>query len=56
MKKNVTRCIFECPCCSTQQIAYKKSNRMTKAKHIKTMYCWKCNDVNNFVQLSRYYC
>ena len=51
MKKNVTERIFQCPDCKTKQVAYKKSSRRTKEKHIKHMWCWKCKEEKGFVQL-----
>ena len=54
MKKNVTRRGFICPECGTVHIAYKRSCRRTKKGHIKTMYCWRCQSVQDLVQLSIY--
>lgn len=54
MKKNVTERVFECPACKQKIIAYKKSSRRTAENHIKTMYCFKCKDVKNFVQIKYY--
>lgn len=55
MKKNTTKRVFECKNCKNIMIAYKSSNKRTKPGHIKTMYCWKCKNVQDFIQLEKYY-
>lgn len=42
---------FECEECKERTTAPKKANKKTSEGHIKTMWCWKCKDVKNFVQL-----
>lgn len=54
MRKNTTERCFKCPKCNSVIIAYKKSSRRTAPNHIKTMYCYKCKDVEDFVQLKYY--
>ena len=48
---NVTRRVFKCPDCGNQAVAYKKSSRRTKEGHLKKLWCWKCKEEKNFVQI-----
>lgn len=40
---------FRCPECGEKVTAPK--GRKTPIGHIKTMYCWKCREERNFVQI-----
>ena len=40
---------FRCPTCGTEMVAPKM--RKTAKGHIKTMWCWKCRDMRDFVQV-----
>lgn len=42
--------LFCCPvCCETMLIP---KHRKTAKGHIKTMWCWKCRTVRDFIQIS----
>jgi len=40
---------FQCPVCGARMDAYKK--RKTKIGHIKTMWCWGCQEIRDFIQI-----
>ena len=42
---------FRCPECGLVFPAHKWRARFTAAGHIKTMWCWRCQKVQDFVQL-----
>lgn len=54
IRKRVTEREFICPQCDTKYIAYKSSNKLTAKGHIKDMYCFKCKNMQGFIQLSKY--
>ena len=54
MKKQTSERRFRCTVCGTIQTAWKKSSKKTKVTHIKTMYCYKCKLVQDFIQISNY--
>lgn len=54
MKHTVSERAFRCPVCGTVIKAYKKTNRMTAIGHVKTMWCYKCKNVENFTQIQCY--
>lgn len=43
---------FVCPVCGVVIPACKYKN-VTRAGHVKTMYCFKCREVRDFVQVDR---
>lgn len=46
--------VFKCPDCNEISMAYKRGDRLTKAGHIKHMWCWKCKAEKGFIQIKNY--
>jgi transcription elongation factor Elf1 len=42
---------FQCPECGAVVSAHKWRGHFTGAGHIKTMWCWQCQHIRDFVQL-----
>jgi phage FluMu protein Com len=54
MKKHSTARYFKCPDCNLILTAYKKTSRMTKKGHLKNMWCPRCKNEHNFIQIREY--
>ena len=45
---------FKCPCCGVVMTAPKRASRKTKDEHIKDIWCYKCQKIQKFIQLTRW--
>ena len=44
---------FCCPVCCEIILIPKSSGRMTGIGHMKTMWCWKCRTIRDFIQIGK---
>lgn len=49
--RNCTERKFKCPNCGYTCYCFKKSSKKTKIGHLKNLYCPKCKDTHNFIQI-----
>lgn len=54
MKHTVSPRFFVCPDCDYKMIAYKRASRKTGINHLKNLYCPRCKNSHNFIQVSEW--
>lgn len=52
-KRMIQRC-FKCPTCGYVVYAFKQASQKTPKGHLKKLWCPKCKDEHNFIQLSEW--
>jgi competence CoiA-like predicted nuclease len=51
MRKNVTETRMFCPKCGNIQIIFRKTSKQRKFGHYKNLYCYKCKETHNHIEL-----
>ena len=53
-KKQMTQRKFKCPECGYVLFAFKRASQKTPKGHLKKLWCPRCKDEHNFIQLSEW--
>lgn len=53
-RKQLTQRKFKCPECGYILFAFKRASQKTPKGHLKKLWCPRCKDEHNFIQLSEW--